>query len=96
MKRLATILMSTSLCTLIVACSSNVEQAKSIDYYYENIVEAKTVIQECESRVKTASDYKKIMGEENCANALLAQQRWNKEQNRSTGKETTKTVPHKF
>ena len=92
MKRLATILLSTS----IVACSSNVEQAKSIDYYFENIVEAKTVIQECESRVKTASDCKKIMGEENCANALLAQQRWNKEQNRSTGKETTKTVPHKF
>ena len=92
MKRLATILLSTS----IVACSSNVEQAKSIDYYFENIVEAKEVIQECESRVKTASDYKKIMGEENCANAQLAQQRWNKEQNRRTGKETTKTVPHKF
>ena len=92
MKRLATILLSTS----IVACSSNVEQAKSIDYYFENIVEAKEVIQECESRVKTASDYKKIMGEENCANAQLAQQSWNKKQNRRTGKETTKTVPHKF
>lgn len=92
MKRLATILIT----TLIVACSSNTEQAKSIDYYYENIVEAKAVIQECESRVQTASNYKKVMGEENCANALLAQDRWNKEQNRSTGKETTKTVPHKF
>ncbi|MFW1916246.1 EexN family lipoprotein [Acinetobacter sp. ULE_I064] len=91
MKRLAIIMLS----TLIVACSSK-EQAKSIDYYFENISEAKDVIKDCRSRVKTASEYQKIMGEENCANAELAQQRWNKQQNSSSGKTATKTAPIRF
>lgn len=94
MKKLATISML-SISTLIVACSSK-EQAKSIDYYLDNIVEAKQVIQDCRSRVKTASDYQKIMGEENCANAELAQQQWNIKQNSSTGKTATKTAPIRF
>lgn len=84
-----------SLTALLGACSAK-EEAKPVDYYIEHISEAKEVINQCRERVKTASDYQKIMGEENCANALLAEKHWNQKQNSSSGKTATKTEPVRF
>jgi hypothetical protein len=72
----------------ITACTHK-EEAKSIDYYVAHIDEARTVLKDCESRIKTASDLPKVMSEENCSNARLAEERWMNEYTKGAGK----TVP---
>lgn len=67
------------------ACTHK-EEAKPIEYYVQNIDEARTVLKDCESRIKTASDLPKVMSEENCSNARLAEERWMTEYTQGAGK----------
>lgn len=69
----------------LAACTHK-EEAKPIDYYVAHIDEARTVLKDCESRIKTASDLPKVMAEENCSNARLASERWQNEYTKGSGK----------
>ena len=69
----------------LAACTHK-EEAKPIQYYVEHIDEARSVLKDCESRIKTASDLPEVMSEENCSNARLASERWQKEYTQGSGK----------
>lgn len=69
----------------IAGCGKK-QPVQTIDYYLAHQDEMKKQIEDCKSRIHTASDLPEVMKDENCANADMAAKRWMDEYTRSSGK----------